>query len=139
MSLEPLDKLVQIGQLKAESPAIAEVDGLVISAMARLADGGNESLSIESRFDLIYNAAHSLSLAGLRWHGYRPANRYVVFQTLAHTLELPAAKWRVLAQAHDKRNRVEYEGVIEIDTKLVEAMLRVTREISLRIRRLTSR
>ena|SRR5712691_12958099 len=139
MSLEPLDKLVQIGQLKAESPAIAEVDGLVISAMARLADGGNESLSIESRFDLIYNAAHSLSLAGLRWHGYRPANRYVVFQTLAHTLELPAAKWRVLAQAHDKRNRVEYEGVIEIDTKLVEAMLRVTREISERIRRLTSR
>ena len=139
MSLEPLDKLVQIGQLKAESPAIAEVDGLVISAMARLADGGNESLSIESRFDLIYNAAHSLSLAALRWHGYRPANRYVVFQTLVHTLELPSVKWRVLAQAHERRNRVEYEGVIEIDTKLVEAMLRVTREISERIRRLTSR
>lgn len=139
MSLEPLDNLVKIGQLKAENPVTAEVDGLVVSAMVRLADGGNESLSIESRFDLIYNAAHSLSLAALRWHGYRPASRYVVFQTLAHTLELPAEKWRVLAQAHDKRNRVEYEGVIEVDTTLVEAMLRVTREISERMRRLTGR
>ena len=92
MSLEPLDNLVKIGQLKAENPVTAEVDGLVVSAMVRLADGGNESLSIESRFDLIYNAAHSLSLAALRWHGYRPASRYVVFQTLAHTLELPAEK-----------------------------------------------
>ena len=68
-----LDNLVKIGQLKVEAKAQSEFDGLVRSGMARLKDMGTKSLSIESRFDLLYNAAHSLSLAALRWHGYRPA------------------------------------------------------------------
>jgi hypothetical protein len=60
---------VRIGQLKAEPPAQAELDGLVRSGRVRLADAENASLSLESRFDLAYNAAHALSLAALRWHG----------------------------------------------------------------------
>ncbi len=48
-------------------------------------DAANTSLSLEGRFDLAYNAAHSLSLAALRWHGYRASNRYIVFQVLPHT------------------------------------------------------
>ena len=55
----------------------------------RLADAANPSLSLESRFDLAYNAAHALASAALRRLGYRAENRYVVFQALPHTLGLP--------------------------------------------------
>jgi hypothetical protein len=101
-----LDNLVRSGQLKAEPVAQVELDGLVRSGLARLEDAQNKGLSLDSRFDLAYNAAHALSLAALRWHGYRSENRYLVFQTLIHTLKLPAEQWRVLDNAHRKRNFV---------------------------------
>jgi RNase P/RNase MRP subunit POP5 len=68
-----------------------------------------------SRFDLAYNAAHAFALAASRLNGYRPENRYVVFQALSHTLGLDAkgldAKiWRVLAKCHNGRNLAEYEA-----------------------------
>jgi type I restriction enzyme M protein len=37
------------------------------------------TLALESRFDLAYDAAHALSFAALRWHGYRSGNRYIVW------------------------------------------------------------
>lgn len=131
-----LENLVRGGQLKREPPVQQELDGLVRSGLARLRDAENTSLSMESRFDLAYNAAHALSLAALRWHGFRSESRYLVFQTLAHTLKLPAAQWRVLATAHQKRNYVEYEGIADVDEQLVAAMLRVTREVAARVERL---
>lgn len=57
--------------LLAEPPDKRKFEGLVRSGHARLRDALNESLSIESRFDLAYNAAHAFRLAALRWHGYR--------------------------------------------------------------------
>ena len=57
------------------------------------------SLSLESRFDLAYNSAHAFCLAALRANGYRPQNRYVVFQLLPHTLGLGPEVWRILANA----------------------------------------
>lgn len=125
----PLDNLVRIGQLKREPPERDEIGGLIRSGRVRLEDAANETLSIESRFDLAYNAAHALSLAALRWHGYRSENRYQVFQCLQHTLDLPAEQWRVLDQAHRKRNLAEYEGVIDVDEALVAAMVRTGRTI----------
>lgn len=130
MPSSPLDNLVRIGQLKREPPAQAEFDGLVRSGRARLADAGNPALALESRFDLAYNAAHALALAALRWHGYRSENRYQVFQCLTHTLGLPAAQWRVLDQAHRKRNLAEYEGALDVDTALVEALIRTARVVA---------
>ncbi|MFA5597325.1 MAG: hypothetical protein WDA26_07140 [Pusillimonas sp.] len=70
--------------LRAEPPDKREFEGLIRSGHARLNDALNTSLSIESRFDLAYNAAHALCLAALRWHGYRPSNRYVVLLALLH-------------------------------------------------------
>jgi len=131
-----LDNLVRTGQLKREPPAQQELDGLIRSGLARLRDSENTALALESRFDLAYNAAHALSLAALRWHGFRSENRYLVFQTLAHTLKLPAEQWRVLASAHQQRNRIEYEGIADIDEQLVAATLRVTREVAARVQKL---
>jgi len=136
MPSSQLDNLVKIGQLKIEPAAKAELDGLIHSGLARLVDAENATLSFESRFDLAYNAAHALALAALRFHGYRSENRYVVFQALVHTLGLPNEQWRVLDQAHVKRNRSEYEGSLDVDTKALEALIRVAREVENRLSKL---
>jgi hypothetical protein len=108
----PLENLSGPGKpLKAELPDAKEYAGLIRSGLVRLADAGNAALSLESRFDLAYNAAHALCLAALRRHGYRSDNRYIVFQLLPHTLGLGPEVWRVLAKCHDMRNRSEYEGL----------------------------
>jgi len=100
MTSPNLDRLVQTGSLHHEPGDQREFDGLVASGQARLSDARLESLSIESRFDLAYNAAHALSLAALRWHGYRSSNRYTVFQVLPHTLGVGPEVWRVLDLCH---------------------------------------
>lgn len=133
MPHQQLDSLVRVGNLKAEAVTQTEFEGLVRSGKARLKDASNTSLSIESQFDLAYNAAHALSLAALRWHGYRSENRYLVFQCLQHSLKLPAEQWRVLDEAHRRRNLAEYEGGMDIDTELVAALIRVTQEVARRV------
>ena len=133
MASAPLDNLVRTGQLKAEPAAQPEIDGLMRSGQVRLKDAGNPANSLESRFDLAYNAAHALSLGALRWHGYRSESRYIVFQSLAHTLKLPPEQWRVLDQAHRKRNLAEYEGTLDIDEQLLAALIRVAGEVEKRL------
>src|ERR1043165_3802209 len=134
MPSQQLDNLVRIGQLKAEAVTQAELDGLLRSGTARITDAENLQLSLESSFDLAYNAAHAFSLAALRHHGYRSDNRYLVFQSLQHTLGLAPAKWRVLDLAHKKRNLVEYEGSADLDTGLLESLIRIAREIERLVR-----
>lgn len=116
----PLDNLAGPGKpLAAEASNPEETAGLVRSGRARLADAGNAALSVESRFDLAYNAAHAFCLAALRQHGFRPRHRYIVFQVLPHTLGLGPEVWRVLAKAHDLRNLSEYEGHVDVEVRLV--------------------
>ena len=133
MTQRELDNLVRIGQLKPEPPAKTELEGLLRSGSRRLADAERTELSLESRFDLAYNAAHALALAALRAKGYRSESRYLVFQCLQHTIALPNEQWRVLDQAHRKRNLAEYEGEMDVDEQLVEAMPRVARDVQQRV------
>lgn len=126
MTSQQLNNLVKAKSLKVEPGSQAEFDGLLRSGKARLTDAHNEMLSIESRFDLAYNAAHALALAALRWHGYRSENRYIVFQALPHTLGIAPKAWRVLAMCHDRRNLAEYEGHLEVDDQLIYDLIKVT-------------
>src|SRR6058998_424862 len=101
MSL-PLDYLCgSDGPLRKEAPDAKEIDGLMKSGSTRLTDAERPENSLESRFDLAYNAAHALCLAALRRSGYRPSKRYAVFQALPHTLGLGPEVWRVLDRAHN--------------------------------------
>jgi hypothetical protein len=134
MSLAELERLVKIGQLKREPAGDAETLGLIRSGEARLADAANVVLSLESRFDLAYNAARSLSLAALRRLGYRSDNRFLVFQALPHTLGLEAATWRVLAKGHEARNLAEYEGSSDIDERLVEDLIQAAEAVRVALR-----
>lgn len=125
MNLPALDNLVRIGQLKAEPRNDAEVERMLAMARSRLADAGQTNISLEGRFTSAYNAAHAAALAALRWHGYRSENRFTVFQSLTHTLNWPAPRWRVLDDAHQKRNMAEYEGFLEAEESTIAELCEV--------------
>lgn len=101
MTSANLENLAKIGQLKREPPAHSEFDGLVKSARRRLKDANNPSNELESRFDLAYNAAHALALAALRWHGYRS----------------------------ESRNRFEYEGILDINERLLAELIDIAGQL----------
>jgi hypothetical protein len=129
MTSQQFENLVEIGQLKLEPGDQGEFDGLVHSGRLRLKDAQLDILSIESRFDLAYNAAHALALAALRWHGYRSDNRYIVFQCLPHTLGVGPEVWRVLSHCHHLRNRGEYEGLLEINKQLITDLIQAAETV----------
>ena len=129
MTSKRLGNLVKIKKLKAEAPDQKEFEGMVNSAKRRLMDAQVEGLSEDSKFSLAYGAAHALSLAALRWHGYRSSDRYLVFQCLEDTVGLNKAKWRVLDKCHKQRNLAEYEGSLEITPQLLQELIKITKEL----------
>jgi hypothetical protein len=129
VSLRELDNLVRTGQLKAEPRNEGEFRRLVAMARTRLTDSRQAAVSREGRFTSVYNAAHAAALAALRWHGYRSEKRYIVFQSLSHTLNWPASRWRVFDAAHRSRNLAEYEGVLDIEESTVVELCALVAEL----------
>jgi len=127
MSSDALSNLAKIGKIKAEPMNRAEIDRMVVMARKPFADSSYTQVSQEGCFTSVYNAIHGAALAALRWHGYRSENRYIVFQSLGHTLAWPASQWRVVDAAHQKRNLAEYEGFLEIEESAI-AELRLLAE-----------
>ena len=126
----PLENLaLQTQHLRVEPWDEQEFNGLIKSGETRLRDAHNAMLSLESRFDLAYNAAHALSLAALRRQGYRAKNRYIVFQVLPHTLGLGPEVWRILAKCHDMRNLSEYEGDINVNERIVTDLVQAATHV----------
>ena len=126
--ISPLERLVGLGLVR-EPPDHTEFAGLVRSGRARLSDAVNTPLALESRFDLAYIASHALCLAALRRLGYRSSQRYLVFQTIPHTLHLGPEVWRVLAKCHGIRNSGEYEGLLNIDERLVQSLIGAANQV----------
>lgn len=129
MGSSELENLVRIGSLQRDAALQSEIDGLIASAEAWLGDSVKASNRLETRFTLAYGAAHALALAALRRAGYRSTSRYLVFQTVEHTLGLPATTCRLLAKAHKVRNRGEYEGVFDLDDRLVTDLIAAARAL----------
>lgn len=126
-----LERLAGPGNpLAKEAPNATEFAGLVTSGLERLADAEKPINSLYSRFDLAYGAAHALSLAALRYHGFRASKRYIVFQVLPDTLGLGPEVWRVLSKCHDLRNRTEYEGALDVDERLVVDLIDACRNVA---------
>lgn len=109
---------------------------MLAAAKSRLKDAQNEDLDSDSRFDLAYGAAHRLALAALRREGYRSGDRITVFQTLVHTLGTSAADVQIFLKAHNERNLAEYQGRLELDGKLLSALIRCTKTIEAAIAKL---
>lgn len=122
--------------LHQEPPDTKEFNGLLNAGLRRLADAQNSANALESRFDLAYGAAHALSLAALRRAGYRPSNRYLVFQLLPHTLGLRPEVWRVLDKCHGLRNVADYEGDLDVDERLVADLIEACRTVAAALKKL---
>ncbi len=130
----PLENLCGPGKPLAEEPRDErEFAELKRAALVRLRDAQNPANALESRFVLAYNAAHGLCLAALRWHGYRPRNRYIVFQVLSHTLGLGPEVWRVLAKFHQLRNLGEYEGNLDLTPRIVSDLIDACSKVAARL------
>ncbi len=129
MTLKELDNLVKIKILKTEPPDQDEFDSMIKSAKRCLDDTEVDGLSDEGKFSSAYTAAHLLSLAAMRWHGYRSDKRYLVFQCLAHTVDFDEAKCRMLNKCHNLRNVAEYEGHLEITPQLLDELISITKEL----------
>lgn len=129
LALPALDNLVRNRQLKAEPRNDAEIERLLAMARTRFRDAGLKGASPEGRFISAYSAAHAAAVAALRWHGYRSENRFMVFQCLPHTVDWPAARWRVLDSAHQKRNLAEYEGVLEVEESGIKELCDLTTDL----------
>lgn len=123
MTLKNLDNLVAAKQLKHEAFNQSEYDNLLNYGKDRLKDAKRTSNGLESQFLLAYSAAHSVSLAALRRLGYRADNRYIVFQSLPHTVGAETGCWRLLAKAHDMRNVAEYEGFLDVSESFVGELI----------------
>jgi hypothetical protein len=136
-SLSRLERLAGPGQVLAkETPDAKECAGLAASGLGRLNDVENPANSLHSRFDLAYAAAHALCFAALRFHGFRPSKRYIVFQVVPDTLGLGPEVWRLLSKCHDVRNRTEYEVALDVDKRLVGDLIAACRQVAQQIRRL---
>lgn len=66
-------------------------------------------------------------------HGYRSDNRYLVFQCLQHTLGVGPEHWRVLALCHERRNAAQYEGVFDVDEKLMAELVKAADVVRLAV------
>ena len=125
----PLDNLVKTGVLHAEPANAAEFEGMLSAARIKLQDIQLVGLSIDSQFSLAYGAAHALSLAALRWQGYRTDKRYIVFQCLEHTLGLDNVACRILDKCHRVRNLAEYEGHLDIEAQLLKSLVEISQTL----------
>jgi hypothetical protein len=138
MPNENLENLVKIGKLKVDPSTDDEVRGLIQRGLVKIEDYKNPGLSIETRFDVIYGAAHAFCLAALKNAGYRSENRYIVFQCAQHTIGLEPEYWRVMSDAHRQRNVAEYEGYIEVNEQLLEALVRVVDIVAERVQEIVN-
>lgn len=137
MGAAALDRLAGIGQLKREPCGEEEVARLLQSARNHLADAQLREVSLNGRFAGVYSASHAAALAALRWHGYRSEHRFTVFQCLEHTVQWEPSRWRALDLAHQKRNRAEYEGSLEVEESTVAELISLAKNLISDVAKLT--
>lgn len=131
-----LENLETLGLLLPLERSETEFTQLIEKAKDLHIDSKRRELSIQSRFQLAYEASFALALAALRWNGYRPSGkRYVAFQALRHTAEL-GSEVALLIKAHSLRNEIEYDAEPFDDMRFLEELIAVNAILLDRVPRL---
>lgn len=110
-----LENLLKIGQLKQHPQNRDEIHKLLDAAARNLKDSGNESNSVETRFDCAYKAVMQSALAALMANGYRPStnvpgHQMTMIQALTLTIGVKGDRMMVLDALRKKRNLNDYVG-----------------------------
>jgi len=111
-----LDSLVGKG-LEREPSDAEELERFLSKIDTKLQDARISRVSLDSRFDIAYEAALQIGLVALRAHDLRPDSRgghhILALQTLVTTIGFPKAKVRVIDQFRRQRAQGLYDGSFE--------------------------
>jgi hypothetical protein len=122
-----LENLLSIGRLKQHKASPIEVQRLLASARAALADAKREQNSAATRFDMAYKAIMQCALAALMSNGFRPStsepgHQQITIQSLPKTIGLSAQRMTVLDSFRRARNLSDYQGELVEDAKVRECI-----------------
>jgi hypothetical protein len=111
-----LDNLVGKG-LQRESADAAEIDRFLSKIDTKLRDARAASVSLDSRFDIAYEAILQVGLVALRAHNLRPDSRgghhVLALQTLETSIGLSKEKVRTIDRFRRWRAQGLYDGSFE--------------------------
>ena len=128
-----LENLIGKG-LQQESASPEELRRFLNKIATKLADAQSETLSLDSRFDLAYEALLQIGLAALRANGYRPDSRgghhLLALQTLNTTIGYPREKLRLLDEFRRQRATGLYDGSFDPSKAEVQAILTTVIELN---------
>ena len=127
-----LDNLVNRG-LQREPTDAAEIARFLAKVGTKLADSTSRSISLDSRFDLAYEAILQLGLTALRANGLRPDSRgghhILALQTLDTSIGFPKEQLRVIDQFRRRRAEGLYDGRFDPSEAEVNALIEMAQRI----------
>lgn len=131
-----LDNLIGKG-LQKEPTNATEIRRFRAKIATKLKDARASAVSLDSRFDLAYEALLQIGLAALRAHGLRPDSRgghhILALQTLPATIGYPSAKLRLLDQFRRQRGVGLYDGSFDPSQAEVKALISAAIELTNRL------
>ena len=108
-----LENLIGKG-LQREPTSAEEIRRFLAKIGTKLTDAGRDSISLDSRFDLAYEALLQIGLAALRANNLRPDSRgghhVLALQTLHNSIGYPREKLRLLDEFRRQRATGLYDG-----------------------------
>ena len=108
-----LENLIGKG-LQREPTSAEEIRRFLTKISTKLTDAGKDSISLDSRFDLAYEALLQIGLAALRANSLRPDSRgghhVLALQTLHTSIGYPREKLRLLDEFRRQRATGLYDG-----------------------------
>ena len=121
-----LENLIGKG-LQSEPSDKEEIQRLRRKIETKLADAANTQISLDSRFDIAYEALLQIGLTALRANGLRPNARgghhAMALQTLDSTIGYPRDKLRLLDRFRHMRSAGLYDGSFEASAAEVRSLL----------------
>ena len=131
-----LDNLVNRG-LQREPTDAAEIARFLAKVGTKLADSTSRSISLDSRFDLAYEAILQLGLTALRANGLRPDSRgghhILALQTLDTSIGFPKEQLRVIDQFRRRRAEGLYDGRFDPSEAEVNALIEMAQRIKVHL------
>lgn len=127
-----LENLVGRG-LEREPSSRAEIERLLDKIATKLADAEVKSVSLETRFDIAYEALLQIGLVALRSHHLRPNSRgghhAIALQSLPLTIGYPREKVRLLDEFRKQRATGLYDGSFSPSERELSELIAATKEI----------
>lgn len=127
MPLENLERLVERRQLSRHQPTEREIRNHLKVAREYAAAARLPGVPEAVRFSNLYDAAHALSLAGLKLAGYRApdgeGNRQITLGCAELTLALRKGSAAAFVEANRLRSLMQYQGAdVDVPDHLVETL-----------------